>query len=155
MLAFGNNSTGSNDYENTDALTRTLVSEAVLLEALSPEEMEAIAEDSGFARELIADEIVTERTIVKFDKYAKLSRAKHAAIFALARKHKDVKFKKLLTIWRIERQLEKYLMKKYGMQAERIAKQSLRNKKLPEGKGAHKDAVRKAITKAKGQLNTK
>lgn len=138
---------------DVDDIDARIVIESVLIDSLSAEESEMVCEDAAFCQDLIRGDIVTERTIVKMDKKAKLQRALKAATFTIARRKKDVKFKKLLTIWRIERQLEAYLLKKYHNEALRMAKASVNRKPLPAGTGQHAGAVKKAINQAKSQLN--
>lgn len=153
MLCFGNPVGGLEDVNEVDA---RIVTESILIDALSADEAESLMEDTAYQQDLIHADIVQERTIVKMDKKAKLARGIKAACFTIARRKKDVKFKKLLTIWRIERQLEAYLLKKYRNEATRMAKISLNRKKLPVGNagaGAHVGAIKKAITGAKTQLN--
>lgn len=148
MMFFGNKSE-TTMVPDSDA---QLITEAALIEGLSPEDAAGVLEDKQLLDELKTNEIVTERTIVKFDKKARLNTAYKTAIFTVARRRKDAKFKKLLTLWRMERQIEAYLMKKYHSEAMKIAKESLKRKKLPSGSGQHAGAVRKAIATAKSQL---
>lgn len=150
MMLFKKSTDGLIDIEAADA---RIITESILIDSLSSDEAEALCEDAKYCQDLIRDEIVTERTIVKMDKKAKLSRALKSAVFAIARRKKDTKFKKLLTIWRIERQLEAYLLKKYHNEALRMAKISVNRKPMPSGAGAHSGAVKKAIVQAKSQLN--
>lgn len=150
MKLFTNTSVGGMEINDADA---RVITEAAILEGLSAEEAGAVSEDAQLCQDLIKQDIVTERTIVRMDKKAKLSRAFRTAVFTIARRKKDVKFKKLLTIWRMERNLEAYLIKKYRSEALRMAKESLKRKPLPSGNGANSGAVRKAINTAKGQLS--
>jgi len=129
-----------------------LITGAALLEGLSAEEAGLVVEDAKFTDQLVKDEIVTERTIIKLDKKARLKGATRTAVYTIARQRKDPKFKKLLTLWRMEAQLDKELFKKYYNEALRKAKDSMRRKELPSGNGKHKEAVRGAIAKAKAQL---
>ena len=94
-----------------------LILESVILDNLSADDCDMISESTDFISELKGQEYVSERTIVKMDKKARLQRAIKAAVFTIARRKKDVKFKKLLTVWRMERTLEAYLFKKYYSQA--------------------------------------
>ena len=64
---------------------------------------------------------------------------------------KKIKFKKLLTIWRMEREIEQYLYKKYKNEGFRTAKAAMKNKPLKSGN--HAAAVKKAVATAKSQLN--
>lgn len=137
----------------------TLITEAVLLEGLSSEEAASICEDTRFTDELIRSDIVTEKTIIKLDKKAKLKGATRTAVYTIARQRKDPKFKKLLTLWRMESQIEKELYKKYHNEALLKAKKSLSSKStssLPSvsNHGKNSAAVKNAISKAKAQLKT-
>ena len=131
MKLFTNTSVGGMEINDADA---RVITEAAILEGLSAEEAGAVSEDARLCQDLIKQDIVTERTIVRMDKKAKLSRAFRTSVFTIARRKKDVKFKKLLTIWRMERNLEAYLIKKYRSEALRMAKESLKRKPLPSGK---------------------
>ena len=153
MLLFGGGITANEDIEAADA---RIITESILIDYLSADEADELTANTEACQALIRDEIVTERTIVKMDKKAKLARATKAACFAIARRKKDVKFKKLLTIWRIERQLEAYLLKKYHNEAVRMAKIAVNRKPLSNTAGGptpHPGAVKKAISTAKSQLN--
>jgi len=137
-----------------------LIIGATLLEGLSAEEAESVVEDAKFTNELIKGDIVTEKTIVRLDKKAKLKGATKTAVYTIARRRKDPKFKKLLTLWRMEAQIEKELYKKYHNEALMTAKKSLANKasssSLPSvsKQGSNTKAVKNAIAKAKSQLKT-
>lgn len=134
-----------------------LILELVLLDNLSADDCDMISESTDFISELKGQEYVSERTIVKMDKKARLQRAIKAAVFTIARRKKDVKFKKLLTVWRMERTLEAYLFKKYYSQALPLAKASLNRRPLAsKPSNANKAAaVNKAVEKAKSQFNNK
>lgn len=148
MVIFDNDVVGEAKVSDSDA---RIVTECVLMESLSAADMDEVLENDQARQALLDDEIVTERTIVKMDKKARLSRATKAAVFAIARRKKDVKFKKLLTIWRMEREIEQYLYKKYKNEGFRTAKAAMKNKPLKSGN--HAAAVKKAVATAKSQLN--
>ena len=95
MKLFTNTSVGGMEINDADA---RVITEAAILEGLSAEEAGAVSEDAQLCQDLIKQDIVTERTIVRMDKKAKLSRAFRTSVFTIARRKKDVKFKKLLTI---------------------------------------------------------
>lgn len=71
----------------------------------------------------------TERTIVRFDKNARKSQLKKVAVFAIAKEKKDPLYKKLNTVWKIERNLEAKLFQKYGVQADARVRQYIANAK--------------------------
>ena len=128
--------------------------EAIVLESLSSEQLESVCEDAAFSAELVKNDIVMEKTIVRMDKKARLQRALKTATFTIARRKNDSKFKKLLTIWRLERSLEAYLLKKYHNEALRLAKASLNRKPVVPGNGNKAGMVNKAIEKARSQFNS-
>lgn len=137
--------------DNSDRITMesmAYIGEAILREGLTEDELKAFTEsrvDTDIARE---ENIVMEKTIVRLDKKARLSHAQKIAVFTIAREKNDPKFKKLITIWRMERQLENYLFKKYGNQA------LARAKKTVSAASRSKSAmVKKAANKVKAQLN--
>ena len=130
-----------------------LIMGAALYEAWGAEDCEAICAESSYVKELLENEVVTERTIVKLDKKAKLKGAQRTAVYSIARKRKDSDFKKLLTLWRLEAKLDKKLWKKYQNEALKVAKNQLRNRALPQAQAKHSPAVKNAIAKAKKQLN--
>lgn len=71
----------------------------------------------------IEEGYLTERTIVKFDKKAKLARAYEIALFKIARSHNDRDYNKLETVWRMERKLKARLRQKYHMAAMKQARE--------------------------------
>lgn len=131
-----------------------LVAEAALCDVLSNAELAELTEAADVCRELVEMGVVTEKSIVRLDKKAKISRAYKTAIFTIAREKKDPLFKKLVTTWRIERTLEAKLMKKYHTEAMKRAKVSVA--KLGSGKKDTKNkVVSKAVSAAKAQFNAK
>lgn len=129
-----------------------LVSEAALADTLTNEELEELTESAEVCKDMVDNGIVMERSIVRLDKKAKISRAYKTAVFTIAREKKDPKFKKLLTVWKMERTLEAYLMKKYHAEAMKRAKLAVA--KLGSGnKDTKNKVVGKAVAKAKAQFN--
>lgn len=137
--------------ENVEPENMSIDSEALMLEAalldLGSEELQTLLEDTQDVNLAIQDNVVLERTIVKLDKAAKLSRNQKMAIFTIAKEKNDPKFKKLQTIWKWERYLENFLLKKYGNEGMRRAKVMLKNQGNSKSK-----MVKKAVEKAKQQL---
>lgn len=124
--------------------------EAVMHE-LSNDELSMFLEDASSVQSAVDNGVLLERTIVRLDKKAKLSKAKKMAIFMIAKEKNDVNFKKLQKVWRMERYLEALLEKKYGNEAARRAKkfvQRRKDKKDVDG------MVKTAINKANAQLAT-
>ena len=129
-----------------------LVSEAALADTLTNEELKELTESAEVCKDMVDNGIVMERSIVRLDKKAKISRAYKTAVFTIAREKKDPKFKKLLTVWKMERTLEAYLMKKYHAEAMKRAKLAVA--KLGSGnKDTKNKVVGKAVAKAKAQFN--
>lgn len=103
------------------------IMEAFISDEFTPEELSMFLENSTEVDDAINNNILMEKTIVRLDKKAKLSKARKMAIFTIAKEKNDPKFKKLLTIWKMERFLEDYLEKKYGNEASRRAKKAVTN----------------------------
>lgn len=125
-----------------------LVVEAAMLESLSKEELDAFLENASDVNNAVRLDIVQERTIVRLDKKAKLSRAYMASVFNIARKKKDKKFKKLQMLWKLEAAIEKYLIKRYGNEAMREAKKAVQN-----ANKANSGMIKKAVNNVKKSLN--
>jgi len=94
------------------------------------------------------ENVLLERTIVRLDKAAKLSKARKMAIFTIAKEKNDPDFKKLMKIWEMERFLEAKLEKKYGNEGSRRAKKS-----VAKAANSKSKTVKKAVDKAKAQFN--
>lgn len=148
-LGFSGN--GYSDDVNLTAESQSTIIGSMILECCTPDEVQAFVENYAETQAALKEEVLTERTIVKFDKKAKLSRAYKAAIFQIAKEKKDPKFKKLITIWKMERFLENFLEKKYGNEAKRRAKKSIANAKKSNVKVANQAAARltKSLNKTK------
>lgn len=69
---------------------------------------------------------LTEKTIVKFDKNAKRAQLFEVAVAACAREHKDPLYKKLETVYKMERVIKAKLRKKYYSEAQRKVKEYLK-----------------------------
>ena len=148
------NSVTDKDIFGTSRQDEQLITEALFCDVLSNEEIHELTESGDVCEELKDLGVVTERTIVRLDKKAKLSRAFKTAVFTIAREKKDPKFKKLLTVWKMERALEAYLMKKYQAEATKRAKIAVA--RLGKGnKDTKNGVVAKASKKAKAAANVK
>lgn len=117
-------STTANELELT-AESQSLIMEAALLENLSQEELSAFLESHQETNAAIRDEVLLEKTIVRLDKKARLSQAQKVAVFTVAKERNDPLFKKLLTVWRLERFLEAQLFRKYQNEGLRRARQAM------------------------------
>ena len=96
-----------------------------------------IAVDEGF---------FTERTIVKFDKVARKNQLKKVAVFAIAKEANDHLYKKLVTLWKLERTIEKKLMAKYDSKANAKVK-----KYIQDAKKSKSGIIKKAIARVTGK----
>lgn len=101
--------------------------EAAILESFSADEIIAGLEDGTF-RTLVAEGALTEASIVRLDKHAKRNRMFMQSVFVIARDANDKDYKKLITILKMRNVLEKKLVKKYGMKAEKRVKELIREK---------------------------
>lgn len=127
----------------------SLIIEAAIAEGLSLDELESFLENTSEVNDAIRMDIVQEKTIVRLDKKARLNRAYMTSVFAVAKKKKDKKFKKLQTLWKLEKAIEKYLIKRYGNEAMRQAKKSMQNASRSNSK-----LVKKAVNTVKNSLNS-
>ena len=145
------NKSGKTDTSTEDLSPESLslIIESMMKDELSKEELEAFLENSSEVNSAMGDDILLERTIVRMDKYAKLNRAQKIAVFTIAKEKKNPKFKKLLTIWRIERFLENELMKQYGNEGMRRAKASYNKARTSTSK-----IVKTVANKVHSQFNS-
>lgn len=92
---------------------------------LTEEEVNEFVEsvDSDIA---VGEGFLTEKTIVKFDKNAKKAQLFEVAVAACAREHKDPLYKKLETVYKMERVIKAKLRKKYYSEAQRKVKEYLK-----------------------------
>lgn len=143
---------------------------ALFLEQFAtPEEISAMAEsydEMGAMSETMG--VAMEKVIVRLDKKSRLAHLQQAAVFKLANAANDPKYRKLLTLWKMERQIEAYLNKKYASQATKIAKSKIKNytaqglkkvsgdpkKEVGKGKIANKVAAR-AVEQTKKSFSNK
>jgi hypothetical protein len=128
--------------------------------AESYDEMDNISELMGMAM---------ETSIVRLDRKSRLKHLRKANVLNLARKSNNAKYKKLLTVWKMERELESDLDKIYGSKATTLANQQIRNwatngvKKIPKaypdtvvGKGRPSSQVaQRAVNQGKKFFNPK
>ena len=131
-----------NEYDN-DAEVSSLIIECAILDAFSNEEIESVTENTYDLGKAVNEDILVERSIVRLDKEAKKSRAYKMAIFQVAKERKDKDFKKLITLWKLERFIEDKLEKRYAAQAKQLAKESMK-----KAKGTKSKIVGRAVDKA-------
>lgn len=142
-----NTSTDTDEIISTEATN--YIMEAFLKEAFTEEEMSMFLENSTEVDDAISNDILMEKTIVRLDKKAKLSKATKMAVFTIAKEKNDPKFKKLLTVWKMERYLEAELVKKYGNEAARRAKKTV----AASAKKSKAVMIKKAAERAKSTFN--
>ena len=111
---------GSDDEITTES--SQLILEAAIQEFATPDELKEILESHSTVNDLLEMDAVSEKTLVRLDKNARISQTQKMAMFTIARERNDPDFKKLLTVWRMERNLETKLHRKYGNEAMRRAK---------------------------------
>lgn len=112
-----------------------IMNEVSLLEAFMDEGINELLENAtGEVTEMLQTGFVSESTLVRLDKKARISQLQKAAVFTLAREKGDPKFKKLMTVWKMERRLESDLMKKYGNEGMRRAKRHAQQNYRQRGK---------------------
>lgn len=131
------------DEFDNETEAEALIIECAMLDTFSNEELEALTENTYDLGKAVNEDILVERSIVRLDKEAKKNRAYKMAIFQCAKQKGDRDFKKLLTLWKLERFLENKLMKRYHAQATQMAKQAMKKAKNTKSK-----AVQKATNKA-------
>lgn len=151
-MLFGTNGLNLPDVDN-DVLTEdasSLIMEMAILDAVSQEELRELCENTTELNNLVRNEIVQERTIVRLDKKAKLSKAIKAAEFEIAKEKNDRNFRRLLTVWRMERELEKAIHEKYYSQAKSRAMKTMHQKKVVSSPNA---LVKKAAAGVKSSVN--
>ena len=116
------------ETEKVDNAVKRLATPIIVDDILGEDEI-AVFKESADIDIACDEEYFSERTIVKFDKHARRRQLKKVAIFAIAKERKDPLYKKLNTIWKIERNLEAKLYKKYGTQADARVREYISNAK--------------------------
>ena len=132
-----------NEYDN-ETEVYALIVECAILDTFSNEEIEMLTENTYDIGKAVNEDILVERSIVRLDKNAKKNKAFKMAVFQIAKQKGDRDFKKLMTVWKLERFLENKLTKRYQAQANQLAKESLKKAKNTKSK-----VVNKAVDKAK------
>lgn len=136
-----------NEYDNETESTALIV-ECAILDAFSNEEVESLTENTYDLGKAMNEDILVERSIVRLDKQAKKNKAFKMAVFQAAKQKGDRDFKKLMTLWKLERFLENKLTKRYFAQANQIAKEAMKKASQTKSK-----VVGKAVKKANLLLN--
>lgn len=106
--------------DTINAVATPLLIQNNLTESEVAEFIESV--DSDIA---VSEGFLTEKTIVKFDKTAKKAQLYEVAVAACAREHKDPLYKKLETVYKMERVIKAKLRKKYNAEAQKKVKEYL------------------------------
>ena len=116
------------DAQALDIADEAICAAAFLQDIASGAELAELAE-SAEAMGDISDMmgIAMERTIVKLDRNARFKHLRKANTLNLARKDMHPKYKKLLTIWKLERALEDDLDRIYRNPATKLARTQIKN----------------------------
>lgn len=122
-----------NNEEEISLEAMQMIAEAAILESLSSAEIIELTENHTLCAELTTSEIVQEKSIVRLDKHARISQAQKMAVFTVAKEKNDPLMKKLITVWRMEKQLEDKLFQKYGSEALRRAKKTIQQNYRQQG----------------------
>lgn len=142
----GYSDNGASEDMSMDA--SSYIMEAVMMDTLSNDELSTFLESNTEINSAISDNVLLEKTIVRLDKHAKLSKARKMATFTIAKEKNDPRFKKLLKVWKMERYLEAELDKKYGNEAMKRAKKTVANAQKSKS-----NTIKKAADKAKAMFN--
>ena len=137
-MIFDKNGLVIDEFDN-ETQASALIVECAIMDAYSNEELEGILENTYDIGKAVNEQYIEERTIVRLDKAAKKSKAEKMAVFQIAKQKGDKDFKKLLTVWKLE--------KRYAAQAKTLAKETLKKAKQTKSK-----TVGKAVQKANNLL---
>lgn len=111
-----------------DQAEEALAAAMLVRDLATSDELAELAEDFTAMGEVSdAAQIAMERTIVRLDRDARFRHLRKANTLSLARKANHPKFRKLMTIWKIERQLEGELDQIYRTKATSLARQQIKN----------------------------
>ncbi len=126
-----------------------MIMESAISAFLTEDELHAMLENQQEVSELINGDIITEASVVRLDKKARISQVQKVAVFSIAKEKNDKDFRRLMTVWRIERNLEKRLFDRYGNQGLRRAKATVQKNYRQKGQSFVKinDRTAKAINK--------
>lgn len=157
------------DDDDEDEVEESTFAALFLNEFATPGEIQAMAESYDEMAAMSENMgVAMEKVIVKMDKKSRLTHLQKAAVFKLANAANDSQYRKLLTLWKQERQIEARLNKKYATKAAKIAKAKIKNytatglkkvagdpkKEVGKGKIADKVAAR-AVEQTKKSFSNK
>ena len=139
-----------NENENSDlsSLLEEILREQILPNGwfglvLSYDELETLAENKEELAILMDENILNEKSIVKFDKPAREKRLEAQSIIVIARERGDRDLNKLLRVWKMRKILLDRLKKKYGNAAKQRARQMMRNFGKSKSKTANRVASKR------------
>lgn len=118
------------------SLGNQLVTEAVIQDALNENQV-ILDEDSCL--DLLSEELLSERNIIKFDKYAKRKHATNKTAVILAKENNDKNYKKLVLVYKMRKKLLAKIMTKYGNKAKIRVRENERNNKVSQTLAKIKD----------------
>lgn len=118
-----------------------IINEAIIADALSAYG-QTLSEDS--AVDLLSEELLSERNIVKLDKYSKRALAEKKAAIVLAKEANDPAYKKLQTVYKLKHKLIDHIMNKYGAKA-----------KIRVKKNAKQSTIAKVVSEIKEKVHVK
>lgn len=127
-----------------------IINESLINAFLTEDEVDTLLESASEYQDLINADVVTESTIVRLSKKDRISQIQKVSVFTIAKEKGDPLFKKLVTIWRMEKTLEDKLFNKYGSEGLRRARKTVQSNYRQKGNAFVKinDRSSKAITKA-------
>ena len=131
--------TQSNESDYINAAEAMINANAFLMDMASVDEICEMAENPSDMDEFSnMMGMAMETSVVRLDRKSRLAHLKKSNVFSLARKAKNPKYQKLLTLWQMERQLEGDLVQIYGNKATELANKQIMNygtngiKKIPK-----------------------
>lgn len=113
------------ESQRVDDTMNTVATPILIQDELNDEESVREFVESVDSDIAVAEGFLTERTIIKFDKNAKKAQLYEVAVAACAREKKDPLYKKLETVYKMERILKGKLRKKYNSSAQKKVKEYL------------------------------
>lgn len=138
---------GSGLYQE-DPENNLILCEAIIFSELNSEELADLSENTKELETMIGDNLISEKTIIKLDKKAKLSRAEQQAVLLIAKEKGDKDFFRLVRVWKMRKFLLNKLNKKYGGRAKSRARQMVANMGKSKSKTA-KTAANRATIRSK------
>lgn len=104
------------------------MAECALMDFATPDEIAELAESYGEMEDVSEIfGVAMEKTIVKMSRQDRLKHLTKQAIFTEARRAKDPRFKKLMSLWKMERAIEADLTRIYKSRAQKRAMQQIKN----------------------------